>query len=294
MNFVFKKVGLVCVNTDKNTISTVKLLINQLKKFSFKIILEKDTAYNLQFNKNHGYILKYVAKNCDIIIIVGGDGSFINISREISYIHDVPILGINQGKLGFLTEISPYQITNDLLTVLSGKYQEETRFMIKAIIERKKVPIKEIVALNDIVIATSKFSKIFQFCIHVLGKFAIQQNADGIIIATPTGSTAHALSAGGPIIHPSLNVILLVTIFSHSLNNRPIILQNNSDIEIKITHHNNPQVNLIFDGNQSLQLMSGDIIKINKYRKKVRIIHSLNYDYFYLLRSKLKWGEMLY
>ncbi|WP_116963039.1 NAD(+) kinase [Fastidiosibacter lacustris] len=294
MTFIFNKVAIIGTHDNPAVAETVEYLMHSLIEQSLRVYLEAETAASLDDRFGEGYSLKAIAKHCEIAIVVGGDGNFLNAGRNLSLISDIPIVGINRGKLGFLTDINPDQITTRLFDVLCGRYQQEQRFMLQASITSEHHPTEQTVALNDIVIAAGQHSRLFQMHVHIDGRYAFDQRADGMIIATPTGSTAHALSAGGPIMHPGLDAIVLVPMFSHSLNSRPIVLNANSQIEITIGEYNNPEPSLSFDGHMKLQLRPADTIKLHRCKKSVSILHPLDYDYFHSLRSKLHWGKMLF
>ena len=292
MGFIFKKIAIIGTHNNPAVAETVDYLVHILIKH-VRIYLEFETAQSLGKPFNH-YDLKAIAKHCDIAIIVGGDGNFLNAARNLSLLSNIPIVGINQGRLGFLTDINPDQLITRLFDVLEGNYQQEQRFMLKASIRSDVYPPEKTVALNDIVIAAGQDSRLFHMHVHVDGRYAFDQHADGMIISTPTGSTAHALSAGGPIMHPELDAIVMVPMFSHSLNSRPIVLNANCDIQVTIGEYNNPEPSLSFDGHIKLKLSPGDTIKFSRCPKSVNILHPQDYDYFDSLRSKLDWGKMLF
>lgn len=294
MTFIFKHIAIIGTHDNPAVAKTVEYLAHTLIERSARIYLESDTARSLDCRFGDGYGLKSIAKHCDIAVVIGGDGNFLNAGRNLSLISEIPIVGINRGKLGFLTDINPDQINTRLFDVLEGRYQQEQRFMLQAFIKSESTPSEKTVALNDIVIAAGQHSRLFQMHVHIDGRYAFDQRADGMIIATPTGSTAHALSAGGPIMHPGLDALVMVPMFSHSLNSRPIVLSADSDIEIHIGEYNNPEPSLSFDGHMKLQLFPGSTVKLHRCPKSVTILHPLDYDYFHSLRSKLHWGKMLF
>ena len=294
MGFIFKKIAIIGTHDNPAVAETIEYLAHSLIEHSARIYLEAETAASLDQRFGDGYDLKAIAKHCDVAVVVGGDGNFLNAARSLSLLSSIPIVGINRGKLGFLTDINPDELSTRLFDVLEGNYQQEQRFMLQASIKSDLYPPEKTVALNDIVIAAGQHSRLFQMHVYIDGRYAFDQRADGMIIATPTGSTAHALSAGGPIMHPGLDAIVMVPMFSHSLNSRPILLNANCDIQITIGEYNNPEPSLSFDGHLKLQLSPGDTIKLSRCPKSVSILHPLDYDYFHSLRSKLHWGKMLF
>ncbi|WP_119344605.1 NAD(+) kinase [Facilibium subflavum] len=293
MEIKFKHIAIIGTHSNPCVADTVLYLNQYLQKYA-TIYLEKDTAAEQSNNTLESYSLDFIAKNCDLAIVVGGDGNFLNAGRSLSLIRDIPIVGINRGKLGFLTDITPEQIKQRLLPILKGRYTKETRFMLQANIQSQKQKYDTTVALNDIVIAAGQHSRLFQMHISIDGRYAFDQRADGIIIATPTGSTAHALSAGGPIMHPSLDAIVLVPMYSHSLNSRPIVINAQSTVEIVIGEYNAPQPSLSFDGHTKATLQPNDCVALAKCTQSVTILHPKDYDYFHSLRTKLHWGKMLF
>ena len=294
MGFIFKKIAIIGTHNNPEISEKIEYLSHTLIKHSVRIYLEVETAKSLDCCFGEGYDLKAIAKHCDIAIIVGGDGNFLNAARSLSLLSKIPIVGINRGKLGFLTDINPDELNTRLFDVLEGNYQQEQRIMLQAAIKSAVCRPEKTVALNDIVIAAGQHSRLFQMHVYIDGRYAFDQRADGMIIATPTGSTAHALSAGGPIVHPGIDAIVMVPMFSHSLNSRPIVLNANSDIQITIGEYNNTKPSLSFDGHMKLQLSPGDIVKLSRCPKSVTILHPLDYDYFDSLRSKLHWSKMLF
>lgn len=286
---MFNKIAIIGINNNYNVINTLEYLINILIKNNIAIYLEIKTAINLSYKFGKGYTLKVISDKCEIVIIVGGDGNFIHFSKKLSLIKYIPIIGINVGNLGFLMDIDPNEISTKLFKILSGKYKESKRFMIEVSINDDTNS-----AFNDIIISSGKESKLFEINVNIDEHNSFNQRSDGIIFSTPTGSTGHNLSAGGPIVDPQLNVIILVPILSHSLNNRPIVLNSTSIITITIGTYNNPKPILIIDGYIKKRIYPGNIIKINKCNKFVTIFHPSDYNYFKVLNSKLHWGKMLF
>lgn len=289
----FKHIGIIGTHYNPCVADTVRHIESLLSKHA-ETYLETETVKSLENEARPTYTLEYIAEHCDLAVVVGGDGNFLNAGRKLSLMGNIPIVGVNRGKLGFLTDITPEQVTQRLLPILKGHYRQEQRFMLQASIKRQQKFQNMMVAFNDIVIAAGQHSKLFQMDISINGRYAFDQRADGIIIATPTGSTAHALSAGGPIMHPSLEAIVLVPMFSHSLNSRPIIIDARSKVQISIAGHNNPEPTLSFDGHTEATLRQNDCVYLEQCDKTVTILHPLDYDYFGALRSKLHWGKMLF
>ncbi|MCY6370307.1 NAD(+)/NADH kinase [Clostridium ganghwense] len=220
----------------------------------------------------------------DIIIALGGDGTILRTARAISFC-EVPILGINMGNLGFLTAVESLEFETAIKKLSEGKYNIEDRMMLQCEIINEKDK-KKFNSLNDVVISKGTLSRIFKYDIFIDDKFYTSFKADGMIISTPTGSTAYALSAGGPIIYPTLDVMLLTPICPHSMQMRSIILESNSEISIKI-YRNNESVFLTVDGQQSIDLEKFEKVIIKKCNIKCKLIKIDGYDYFEVLRKKI-------
>ncbi len=238
-----------------------------------------------------------IGTKCDLVIVVGGDGSMLNAGRLLAN-YEVPVLGINRGYLGFLTDISPQDMVKKVGKVLDGKYIEERRFLLHATINRESDEhetqnVGEGHALNDVVLYPGEISKMLDFEVYIDDQFAFSQRSDGIIVSTPTGSTAYALSGGGPIMHPNLNNVVLVPMNAHTLSARPIVVDINSCIDIYVgeTNPHNPQISC--DGQITLPVKAGDWINIRKTSRQLWLLHPQNYDYYKTLREKLGWGAKL-
>lgn len=223
-------------------------------------------------------------KEIDLIIVVGGDGSLLQTAR-FAIQHHLPVLGINRGRLGFLTDINPNHLES-IAEVLKGHYRLEERFLLSASLLVKDVCVYESPALNDVVLLPGNTASMIEFETYVDQQFVSNQHADGLIIATPTGSTAYALSAGGSILHPKLNAIVLVPMFPHRLSSRPIVVDGDSEIEIHVT---NSAPHLSADGFSKIEVPPGSKIRIKKFPQKLSLIHPEDYNYFTTLRNKLGW-----
>lgn len=289
----FKAIAIIGTHINPLVCETVLQLHNLLKNQS-NIYFDTETAESTKLNNIISLSLKEISCKCDLAIVVGGDGNFLNAARELSTYNEIPIIGINRGKLGFLTDINPDQLTSRLMKVLNGEYFIEKRFMLNGELYIDEQINSRAKALNEIVITGGTASRLFEITVEVDGHYAYSQRSDGIIIATPTGSTAHALSAGGPIMHPSLDVVVLVPMFSHTLTARPIVLNAESEIKIKIGAYNEPEVKLSYDGHSYQKMVEGNYVLLKKHDKVINILHPLDYDYYKSLREKLHWSKMLF
>jgi NAD+ kinase len=224
----------------------------------------------------------------DLIIVVGGDGSLLSAARMAIKVN-TPVIGINRGRLGFLTDILPQDIESQLGAVLNGQYEEEKRFLLHTSIYDKDKTYFEGDALNDVVLGRGNETHLIEFDVLVNQQLVSHYRSDGMILSTPTGSTAYALSAGGPIMHPQLNAIVLVPMFSHSLSSRPIVIDGEAKIELHISEFNENELRISCDGHESRMVKPGQRVSIYKNGNQLRLLHPLDYHYYDTLRSKLGW-----
>lgn len=224
----------------------------------------------------------------DLIVVVGGDGSLLSAARMAIQVN-TPVIGINRGRLGFLTDILPQDIENQLQAVLNGQYKEEQRFLLHTSIYDQQHIYFEGNALNDVVLSRGSETHLIEFDVYVDHQLVSHFRSDGMILSTPTGSTAYALSAGGPIMHPRLNAIVLVPMFSHSLSSRPLVIDGEAQIELCISEVNEHDLRISCDGHESRMVKPGQKVAIKKNNNQLRLLHPLDYHYYDTLRSKLGW-----
>lgn len=229
-----------------------------------------------------------MGKKHDLIVVVGGDGSLLSAARMAIKVN-VPVIGINRGRLGFLTDISPQNIENYLGAVLTGEYQEEHRFLLHTRIHDGETIYFQGDALNDVVLGRGNETHLIEFDVFINQQFVSRYRSDGIILSTPTGSTAYALSAGGPIMHPQLNAIVLVPMFSHSLSSRPLVVDGQVKIDLKISERNESDLRISCDGHESRLAKPGQLVSIEKNAQQLRLLHPRDYHYYDTLRIKLGW-----
>lgn len=229
-----------------------------------------------------------MGKKHDLIVVVGGDGSLLSAARMAIQVN-VPVIGINRGRLGFLTDISPQNIEHHLGAVLNGKYEEEHRFLLHTSIHDGETIYFHGDALNDVVLGRGNETHLIEFDVFINQRFVSRYRSDGMILSTPTGSTAYALSAGGPIMHPQLNAIVLVPMFSHSLSSRPIVVDGEVKIDLKISERNESDLRISCDGHESRLVKPGQLVSIEKNTQQLRLLHPLDYHYYDTLRIKLGW-----
>ncbi len=253
-----------------------------------EILLERETANNASLA---GYPLVNVPEigaRCDLGLVVGGDGTMLGIGRQLAPF-GVPLIGINQGRLGFITDISLEKFRATLTPMLRGEYVEDRRSLMHARVMRDGHCVFDVLAMNDVVVNRGAISGMVELRVEVGGHFVANQRADGLIIATPTGATAYALSAGGPLLHPSIPGWVLVPIAPHTLSNRPIVLSDDTEVAIEIVAGRDASAN--FDMQSLASLLHGDRITVRRSKHSVRFLHPRGWSYFDTLREKLHWNE---
>ena len=228
-----------------------------------------------------------LGRACDLAIVVGGDGTMLGIARELAR-HGTPLVGINQGRLGFITDVPVSHFAEVLTPMIGGDYEEEHRTMLEGEVWREARSIFEGYALNDVVVSRGASSSMVELKIEIGAEFVASHRADGFIVASPTGSTAYALSAGGPILHPGIGGFLLVPIAPHDLSNRPIVLPDTVEIHIELVSGRDASVN--FDMHALASLAHGDRIRVRRSKHQVRFLHPRGWSYFATLRRKLHWN----
>lgn len=224
----------------------------------------------------------------DLIIVIGGDGSLLSAARMATKVN-TPVIGINRGRLGFLTDILPHELETKISAVLAGQYKEEQRFLLHTRIYDEQQTYFEGEAVNDVVLSRGNEPHLIEFSVFINDQLVSHYRSDGMILSTPTGSTAYALSAGGPIMHPQLNAIVLVPMFSHSLSSRPLVIDGESKIELHINECNEAALSVSCDGHESRIVRPGQKVAIQKHANQLRLLHPLDYHYYDTLRSKLGW-----
>ena len=279
----FKKVGIYSSLEAKKVNHIAYQIEEILENLNIDILIPKSfNSYKTSFGKS--YSDSYVSKNADLVIAIGGDGTLLSSARKFGYV-GVPILGVNLGTLGFLTDVPPEELTHSIHNILNNKHEKEDRFFLESRVNNEKTKNK---ALNEIVIHSRKVAQLIEYELFIDQDFVYRQKADGIIVASPTGSTAYSLSANGPIIHPSAKAICLLPMFPHSLNSRPLIVDENAHIQIRICKRGSSSMSL--DSHLIHSLQYGDVINISKADSKLTLIHPLEHDFYSSCRNKLGWS----
>ena len=253
-----------------------------------EVSFERDTALNTGVTDFEMIGPQEMGQRCDIAVVVGGDGTMLGIARELAR-WKMPLVGINQGRLGFITDIAIQQYKDALAPMVAGDFEEESRSMLEGDVWRDGDKIYEGLSLNDVVVSRGASASMVELRVDVDGDFVANMRADGLIVATPTGSTAYALSAGGPILHPAISGWVMVPIASHTLSNRPIVLPDSGEVRIGIVSGKDVSAN--FDMHNVASLMVGDQVRVRRSAFKVRFLHPRGWSYYATLRRKLRWYE---
>lgn len=286
---LFPTIGIFSKRDGDAVASTLQVLYQFLLERGTHVLASHPAAKVLQLETTED---EQIARQADLAIVVGGDGTLLNAGRLLSP-YNLPVVGVNLGRLGFLVDVSPVDMTSQLTEIFQGHYHEEQRCLLYAEVYRDGQLLGEGTALNDIVLHSRNEIRMIEFTTFIDGTFVTTQRADGIVVSTPTGSTAYALSSGGPILHPSLDATILVPICPHTLSSRPLVVNNKSTIEISLCNQRRVDSRVSFDGHNNIELISGDRIVVQPYQEKMHLLHPQNYDYYHILRSKLHWGTQL-
>lgn len=287
---MFKTIGLVGRVGKAEVAETVAEVEAFLCQRNVSLIIETHTASMLD-GCEHQIREREDMGGCDLIVVVGGDGSLLGVARDLAHTN-TPVVGVNRGGLGFLAGIPPDQL--ELLgDVLAGRYQLEEHFLLQLSLYRGGKLKGESTALNDIVVHSGSLARMIEFNLTVNGDFVYTQRSDGLIVASPTGSTAYSLSAGGPIMHPSLDAIVIVPMFPHTLTSRPLVVRGDSRLEIVITSEPSSSPMVSCDSQVDMSIAEGDVIRIEKAASPLRLVNPEQHSFFESCRSKLDWASRL-
>jgi len=259
-----------------------------LVRQGMEVSLERETALNTGISDFQSFNVTELGKHCDLAVVVGGDGTMLGFARQLAR-YNLPMVGINQGRLGFITDVPIGQYAEALAPIIAGDYEEEHRTMLEGHVLRDEQKIFDGFALNDVVVSRNATASMIEVKVDIGSEFVANVRADGVIIASPTGSTAYALSAGGPILHPGIGGWLLVPIAPHDLSNRPIVLPDNLEITLEVVTGRDASVN--FDMQSLASLLPGDRIVIRRSGDQVRFLHPRGWSYYATLRRKLHWNS---
>lgn len=290
MNSLFKTIVLIGRPSTPTLKDPILRLIEMLPTHGVRVLIEQETANEHQIDNCQAVTQENVGKLADLVISLGGDGVMLGAARLVAPYH-VPLIGVNLGRLGFLTDIAMSSLEEQVTQVLQGAFSPEDRIMLESTVVRDGKEIDRQLAFNDVVMCRGNTGAMIDFELFIDGKFVCSQRGDGLIAATPTGSTAYALASGGPILHPSLPAIALVPICPQSLSNRPLVVTDSSLVEIMLTRARD--VHVYYDNQYDVRLQAHDRLTVRRFRNTLRILHPHTYHYYDTLREKLRWGEQV-
>lgn len=288
MKSQFRHIALIGKYQAQGSRSALEDIANFLETQGCDIAIERDTANNTGLNQYPTLDAPGIGAKCDLALVVGGDGTMLGIGRLLAQF-GIPLIGINQGRLGFITDIAFEGYQHTLRPMLHGEFAEDRRWMMQARVMRDGHCVFSAIAMNDVVVYRGATGGMVELRVEVDGRFVANQRADGLIIASPTGSTAYALSAGGPLLHPSIGGWVLVPIAPHTLSNRPIVLSDAGEVAIEIVAGRDASAN--FDMQSLASLLHGDRITVRRSEHQMRFLHPRGWNYFDTLRKKLHWNE---
>lgn len=286
MNLPFVRIGLYIRRDDPVIEHAVIKVIEFLQFKSLTIFINEPLSFLPELDV---ISINDFPQSCDLAIAIGGDGTILSVSRALAGT-DLPIVGINVGRLGFLADLTLNKLEHQLTAILEGKYREDTRFLLQVSINCNDA---NAIAMNDVVVHAHQSLRMIEFETYINGHFLNSQRADGLVIATPTGSTAYAMSAGGPILDVDLDAIVLASVSPHALSNRPLVVAASNTIDIVISEQNYTSAMVTCDGRPGQILQPGATIRIERHAKKIKLLHLEDHDHYSILRAKLEWGKKL-
>ena len=286
----FKTIALIGRYNSAEVASGLAIMGDYLRKQGREVLLEKETAAASGINGFPTADYAEIGAKADLAVVQGGDGSMLNAARHLA-VHRVPLVGVNQGRLGFMTDIASAKMLDAMAEILAGRHAIEERTMLAAEVRRDGVVTLATLALNDAVVNKGAVGRLIEFLVHIDGEFVYDLRGDGLIVATPTGSTAYALSSDGPILQPSVPGFALVPICPHTLSNRPIMVSDRTVIDITLKR--SIDARLHFDGQMQCDLQEGDRVVIRRAEHTIKFVHPPGYSYYAMLREKLHWSEVL-
>ncbi|GMM82837.1 NAD(+) kinase [Pseudoalteromonas sp. BZB3] len=294
MTSPFKTIGLIGKPNHKGAALTLHRLYTFLQALGYEVLVEERVGAQVQEIAPEGLIeLVELGKRCDLAIVIGGDGNMLGAARVLARF-DVAVIGVNRGNLGFLTDLNPDGFEPALEEVLRGEFIAESRFLLEVEVYRHDELKSANSAMNEAVLHADKVAHMIEFEAFIDNQFVFSQRSDGLIVSTPTGSTAYSLSGGGPILTPELNAMALVPMFPHTLSSRPLVVDGDKEVRLKLSLENTDSLQVSCDSHVVLAVLPGDEVVIKKAEKSLRLIHPKSYSYYDVLRQKLNWGSRLY
>ncbi len=288
MSSLFKTIALIGKHDNPEIMTPLLHLGQFMENRNLDVVLDSRTAPHIQDKKYTILSLDDIGKRADLAIVLGGDGTMLNIARTLAPF-DVPLVGINQGRLGFLTDLSTDTMLETLGSILDGQYVTERRMLLSVEVIRSEIGLFSALAFNDVAVNRGISGGMIEIEVHIDGEYVYSLRSDGLIVATPTGSTAYALSSGGPILHPSLDLIALVPVSPHTLSNRPIVVGPNATVEV-LMRSAEEGARIHSDSHSHFDLDEWDKVVIRRSPQTVRLLHSSNHSYYRMLREKLGWS----
>ena len=289
----FNTVAVVARRLTDRILDSITKIDSILTNLGIQTLLEQKVLKALDLTRDEEITSRTeLGGKADLVIVVGGDGSILGVSRDLAG-SGVPVVGVNRGSLGFLAAIAPDEIDEKFNQILSGDYSIEDHFLLEAQVFRRGDLMSSSTALNDVVVNPSSMSRMMEFDLLVNEEFVYNQKSDGIIVASPTGSTAYALSAGGPIMHPKLDALVVVPMFPHTLTSRPLVVNGDSSVTVRIIDAAEGAPQLSCDSQVNLPLEVGDHVTINKSVDPLRLLYPSGHSFYESCRSKLDWASRL-
>ncbi len=290
MNFLFSRVALIARHSKPEVLQSLIALADCLSAHGLTILVDSESASPAEAGRYQRVERAALGQQADLAIVLGGDGTMLSIARLLAP-YAVPLIGINQGRLGFMTDIPLEGMAASVEAILRGECVPEDRILLHASLVRDGVEISHALAFNDVVFSRGATGAMIEFEVFIDTQFVYSQRSDGLIVSTPTGSTAYSLASGGPILHPTVPAITLVPICPQSLSNRPIAVNDSSVVEFVLTRGSDTHVH--FDGQSHQAVLERDRVILRRYHNTLRILHPIGYNYYDMLRHKLHWGERL-
>ena len=288
MKATFKTIALIGKYNSPEIATPVLKLADFLAKRGITVMIDQFTGAHIGNSPYPVRALEAMGREADLAIVLGGDGTMLNIARSFAPF-DVALVGVNQGRLGFLTDISLDTMHETISAILDGEYVTEDRMLLQGEVVRCGKSEIDVLAFNDMVVSKGVEGNMVEIEVRIDGEFIYHQRSDGLIAATPTGSTAYALSAGGPIVHPSLSLISLIPVSPHTLSNRPIVVNAGRTIEIIV--HSDSDARAHFDSHSHCVLAQGDRVVVRRYSHTISLLHPVGHSYYRMLREKLNWNR---
>jgi NAD+ kinase len=286
MKSSFKTVALIGKYKSPEVAAPLVKLARFLERRKVEVVMDRVAGARAGRGRYSALPLEELGRKADLAIVIGGDGTMLNIARTLAP-HDVALVGVSQGRLGFLTDISVENMIATIGAILDGKFVAEKRMLLEGLVRTRAKKATRALAFNDVVVSKGARANLIELEVRIDGEFMYNQRSDGLIVASPTGSTAYAMSAGGPIVHPALSVMALVPVSPHTLSNRPIVVSSDSVVDVIVRHAADPRVH--FDSHTRFDLREGDRVTVRCYSHAIRLLHPARHSYYKMLREKLNW-----